>query len=303
MKALVLGGTYFIGKVLTQKLLEARNYEVTLLNRGTKEREIESLPVSFIKVDRTDVEGMLRALNNKVFDVVFDISAYNEKDVKLAVSALSGRVAHYIFCSSVAIYKQPPEFWPLTEDHPKCFSVEDGEYGFNKWQAESFLWDKWQKRELNITVVRPVYVYGPYNYHRREALIFEKALKGLSFNVCGSGENIVQFGFVKDLADAMLFMASNKLAYGEAFNVSGYELVTVDAFIHLAANAVGKSIEITHGYEDASGKSNLFPKIHRFADISKVKDVLGIKPKTSLRDGLRRTSEWFLKSIEKGGIP
>lgn len=302
MKALVLGGTYFIGKVLTQKFIETGNYEVTLLNRGTKEREIESLPLNLIKADRIDAEGMRKALNNKVFDVVFDISAYNEKDVSFAVSALNRRVGQYIFCSSVAVCRQPPNFWPLTEKHPKCISAKDGEYGFNKWQAESFLWDKWRKRELNVTIVRPVYVYGPYNYHKREALIFEKTLKGLPFNVCGSGENIVQFGFVEDLAEAMLFMASKKLAYGEAFNVSGYELVTVDTFIRLAANAVGKSIDIIHGCKDTSSESDLFPNIHRFADISKAKTILGIKPKVSLGEGLKRTAEWFLKSVEKGGI-
>lgn len=97
-------------------------------------------------------------------------------------------------------------------------------------------------------------------------------------------------------------MASKKLAYGEAFNVSGYELVTVDTFIRLAANAVGKSIDIIHGCKDTSSESDLFPKIHRFADISKAKTILGIKPKVSLGEGLKRTAEWFLKSVEKGGI-
>ena len=303
MKALVLGGTYFIGKVLTQKLIETGNYEITFLNRGTKERKIESLPLKLIKADRTDTEGMRKALNNKIFDVVFDISGYNERDIRLAVSALNKGVGQYIFCSSVAVCRQPPDFWPLTEDYPKCISVEDSEYGFNKWQAESFLWDKWRKRKLNVTVVRPVYVYGPYNYHKREALIFEKALEGLPFNVCGSGENIVQFGFVEDLAEAMLVMANNKLAYGEVFNVSGNELVTVDTFIHLAANAVGKSISIIHGSEDMPGESDLFPKIHRFADISKAKTILGIEPKVFLREGLKRTAEWFLKSTGKEAIP
>jgi len=302
MKTLVLGGTYFIGKVLTQKLLEVGNYEVTLLNRGTKEREIESLLLNLIKVDRTDAENMRKALSNRIFDIVFDISGYNERDVSLAASVLKGKVGQYIFCSSVAVYRQPPDFWPLTEDHPKCISVKDGEYGFNKWQAESFLWNKWQKGELNVTIVRPVYVYGPYNYRKRETLIFEKALKGLPLRICGNGENIVQFGFVQDLAEAMLFIAGNKLAYGEAFNISGYELVTVNTFIHLAANAVGRDIEIIHENENMPGESDLFPKIHRFADISKIKDILGVKPKIYLREGLKTTAEWFLKSLEKGGI-
>jgi len=302
MKTLVLGGTYFIGKVLTQKLLKAGNYEVTLLNRGTKEREVESLPINLIKTDRTDAESMRKALNNRIFDIVFDISGYNERDVSLAVSALKGQVGQYIFCSSVAVCRQPPDFWPLTEDHLKCISVEDGEYGFNKWQAESFLWNEHQKGELNVTVIRPVYIYGPYNYHKRETLIFEKALKGLPLRICGNGENIVQFGFVEDLVEAMLIIGGNRLVYGEAFNISGYELVTVNTFIGVAANAVGKNIDIIHESEDVSGESNLFPKIHRFADVSKIKDILGVKPKICLREGLKTTAEWFLKSLEKGGI-
>jgi len=301
MKALVLGGTYFIGKVLTQKLLEAENYEITLLNRGTKEQEIKSLPLNLIKIDRTDGEGMRKALSNKVFDIVFDMSGYNEKNVSLAVSVLKGRIGQYIFCSSVAVCRQPPDLWPLTEDHPKCISIKDGEYGFNKWQAESFLWNEVQKGELNITVVRPVYVYGPYNYRKRETFIFEKALKGLPLCICGNGENIVQFGFVEDLAEAMLLMANNKLAYGEAFNVSGNKLVTVDTFIRLAANAVGRDIGIIHRDENIPGESDLFPKIHRFADVSKVREILGIVPKFSLKEGLAKTAQWWLRKERQNG--
>jgi len=300
MRTLVLGGTYFIGKVLTQKLLKAGNYEVTLLNRGTKEQEIESLPINLIKVDRTDAEGMRKALSNRIFDIVFDLSGYNERDVNLAVSVLKGQVGQYIFCSSVAVCRQPPDFWPFTEDHPKCISVEDGEYGFDKWQAESFLWNEHQKGELNVTVVRPVYVYGPGDYKRRVNYIFEKIESHSPVIIRGNGDNIIQFGYVDDLAEAMITCINNEKAYGEVFNISGKELVTVRQFIENIARSINKKVEIicldkTTGVEK---EISSLPEVHRFANISKIKEILGIVPRFSLEEGIRKITQCWTRKEE-----
>lgn len=299
MKVLVLGGTWFIGNALVRKLIETGKYEISILNRGTREKEVDN-SIELIKANRLNREMVGRVLEKREFDIVFDISGYNSKDVETVILALSGRINHYIFCSSVAVCKQPPDYWPLTEDHPKCSSVKDNEYGFKKWQAETLLWKKWQSRELNVTVVRPVYVYGPYNYRRQEKLIFKKAFSKEPIFILGNGENIIQFGYVDDLAEAMILMASNSLTYGQAFNVSGYELVTVNRFINLAAKAIAKEIEIR--YVDQHFKEEelaQFPDIHRFASISKVKNVLGIEPKTSLFTGLKKTAQWWFKEKRK----
>lgn len=299
MRVLVLGGTYFVGKALIKKLLENGNYNITVLNRGTREHEVNS-SISFIKADRKNSAEMKSVLRGKVFDAVFDISGYDAEDIEIAVNTLKNNVNHYIFCSSVAVYKQPPQYWPLTEEHMKCLSLADDRYGFNKQQAENILCRKQAKEQMNITIIRPTYIYGPYDYYKRELLIFERALAGLPVMVSGDGENIVQLGYVYDLADAMIKIANNEKAYGEAFNVCGKEFLTVNNFIRLAAEAVGKNIDII--YKDANSSDEKIdgfarlPSVHRFADISKVEKMLGIIPRTTLEDGLKITAKWWLNN-------
>lgn len=278
-------------------MLDNGRYDVTVLNRGTRGQEINS-SIDFIKADRKDPLEMEKALKGRYFDVVFDFSGYDAEDIRIALNALRRNVDHYIFCSSVAVCKQPPlQHWPLTEKHIKCSSLADDAYGFNKWQAENILWQEQTENQLNVTTVRPTYLYGPYNYHKRELLIFERALSGLPIAISGDGENLIQFGYVSDLAEAMLVMANNEKAFGEAFNVSGKELLTVNDFIYLAAKAVEKDIVIIHtdysNYKiDVEGFARL-PDVHRFADISKAKDLLGIEPRTNISEGIRKTASWW----------
>lgn len=295
MKILVIGGTKFIGRVLAEQLLKLKEYRVTILNRGISKRE--GFPfVEFLKADRTNSAMMKNALRDRFFDVVFDISGYTAKDVQIVLDAISNGIGHYVFCSSVAVCRQPPNYWPLTENHQKCSSIDDGKYGFDKWQAEKILWQRWKEGQLKVTIVRPVYVYGPYDYQKREIFVFEKTVLDLPITISGNGENIVQFGYVYDLAEAMIVMIGNSESYGQSFNISGKELVTVNQFISLAARAVSKEAKVS--YLDGcstDGISDLarFPSVHRFADISKAEKILGIKPKTDLQNGLKETADWW----------
>lgn len=293
MNILILGGTLFIGRALVEKLIKSGFYNITLLNRGTRSQKFD-FPINIIKADRSDVDQMKEVLNGKNYNVVFDISGYTEEDIGTAVSAMQGgsEIGHYVFCSSIAVCRQSPSHWPITEVHEKCSSPDDDRYGFDKWQAEEYLWQMSRDKFMNVTIVRPTYVYGPYNYYRRETFVFDQISQGLPIYISGNGDNIVQFGYVYDLADAMIEMAGNQLAHGHAFNVSGNELVTVNQFISLIAEIMKKDTEIIRNSSNRE-RTAKFPAVHRFADISKIRDVLGIKPTTDIQEGLIRTFRWW----------
>ena len=67
-RALVIGGTLFIGRELVRRLL-ARGDHVTILHRG---RMAVPEGVDEIVCDRNDVEAVRRALGGRQFDLVFD---------------------------------------------------------------------------------------------------------------------------------------------------------------------------------------------------------------------------------------
>lgn len=292
MDVLVLGGTYFIGKVLVELLMPVAN-SVWILNRGTRS---VSGKVGQISANRHNLADMKGALFGKKFDVVFDISGYTENDVAIATEALGRRFGQYVFCSSIAVCKQLPIYWPITEAHQKCDSVQDNKYGYDKLTAEQHLFAYGKENKIPITVVRPVYVYGPNDYSGRLDYFFERISKNAQIVVAGNGENIIQFGYVYDLCNAMISMMGKKIAFGEAFNVSGIELVSVNQLIGLISSIMCTEAKVLYGV--SSEDSSPITSSHRFADIGKARDILRIIPETRLFDGLTKTYQWWLT---KGG--
>lgn len=289
MNILILGGTYFIGRVLVELLLIGR-HTVSTLNRGTKQTAYN---VPIIVADRHNYLEVKKGLRGKSYDVVIDLSGYTKDDVAIILDGLENRVCQYIFCSSIAVCSQSPTYWPITEEHSKCSSVKENEYGYNKWLAEKYLLRHSQKNNFCVSFVRPVYVYGPYDYSGRMDYFFEGISEERLIVVSGNGENIIQFGYVYDLCNAIIAIIGNKAAYGYAFNISGRELVTVSQFINLVSSVMGKEVNIKFNMSDSEDVSALTNK-HRFADISKAERILGIIPETSLSEGIKITHQWWL---------
>jgi nucleoside-diphosphate-sugar epimerase len=290
MNTLVLGGTYFIGRILVDLLL-LNKFSVSILNRGTMKSLHDD--VQLIVADRHNHLDIKNGLRGKSFDVVIDLSGYNRDDVAFVLDSLDGKFGQYIFCSSIAVCSQPPVYWPITEEHQKCSSATESEYGYNKWQAEEHLFQYSPKNNRSISIVRPVYVYGPYDYSGRLDYIFERIWEGRPIVMSGNGENIVQFGYVYDLCKAIITLIGNEAAYGQAFNISGRELVTISQFIGLVSSVLGKAADVEFN-ASVQGEASALTSNHRFADISKAERVLRIVPTMSLSEGIQTTHQWWL---------
>ena len=119
-KILVTGGTTFVSKYVAQYFVNA-GYEVFVLNRNSKPQ----VPgVKLIEGDRHNLGGVLKDM---FFDVVADITAYNENDIIDLVKEL-GFFEQYIMISSSAVY---PEYGvqPFLEESEKSENKFWGAYG------------------------------------------------------------------------------------------------------------------------------------------------------------------------------
>ena len=115
MKVLVIGGTRFVGLRLVQLLAE-QGHEITLLNRGKTQAELPA-SVKRIYADRRNADEVLQVLQNLEVDVVYDITGYQVRNLEPIVAVLSGKIKHYIFQSTGAVYA-PSELLPIREDFP-----------------------------------------------------------------------------------------------------------------------------------------------------------------------------------------
>jgi nucleoside-diphosphate-sugar epimerase len=137
MRALVLGGSTFVGRRLVHQLIE-QGQDVTVLNRG---RTAADLPAAVTRIvaDRNDSASMRAALGGTRWDVVHDVSGFvmaaGGSQFEELLELLDGRVGAFVFVSSIMAYAPSP-LMPWTED----LAVRDEDrttYGGFKAYAES----------------------------------------------------------------------------------------------------------------------------------------------------------------------
>ena len=105
-------------------------------------------------------------------------------------------------------------------------------------------------------------------------------------------------GYVDDLGDAIISILGNAKAYGEAFNISGVELVTLQQLVKIVADALKMKVDIRclNAESKIDKETCSLPDFHYFVDIHKAKEVLDISPKTNIIEGMRKTALWWLKN-------
>ena len=285
MRVLVIGGTEFISVHLVQALLRD-GHEVAALNRG---RHPERMPkdARTIVCDRKDWTALKTALAAERFDGLVDITyaPTTGEDVEALLAALSGRVGHAIFVSTGRVHDHAQPM-PLAEDAPR--NLYWGDYARLKIAGE----DAYMRSGVPATIVRPTHVYGPLNTRNNETFFFDRLLRGRPILVPGHGGWLRQFGHVEDLADAMTAILGDQRAFGQAYNVTGEEIVTQVGFVDLIADVVKRPARLVYVAKAPFGQ-NLVYDAHAVYTTAKLRRELGIAPRYTLAAGLAQTFEWY----------
>lgn len=246
MKILVLGGSYFYGRVFI--MLAAKKHEITVLNRGTY--SMEDFGVKQMKGDRHDekVLGQLAALESG-FDAVVDFCGYAPGDVASVAKYLPGQTKQYIFISTVDVYERGIKGLKNEETPYESRSIEGeaGEYIHGKIALEQELKEVCLHKKMAYTILRPAILYGPYNYAPRESVFIRIALENHLLPEITDAAGKFQFTYVRDGAEAIEKCLLNEKAYGQAYNLCGDEILDYGKFITGLEQAVreNETINIT----------------------------------------------------------
>jgi len=303
MKTLVLGGSRFVGLHLVQELLR-QGHEVTVFNRG--QTPVEFSPgVKRLYGDRKDYDTVRSVLGTGDFDAVFDTSAYVQEDVEPLPELFQGRIGHYVFTSTTAVYARS-HIMPIVEDFPLDRRPEAAPYGANKIICEDYLRQAFEEKGFPVTFVRPCMVYGPDNHIlQREASFFSRLLRGRKIPVPGDGLTLIHFIHIDDLARLFVSVLDKESAIGEAYTAAGAEAITIDGYISIIAKIVGGEAQIIQLPSEvaASLERRFFPYEWRWSivySIQKAKEQLGFWPQYSMEAGLQHSYEWCVsKGMEK----
>jgi len=165
--------------------------------------------------------------DRRAWDVAIDTSGQAPRHTRGAAEALQGRIAQYIYTSSISVYPSPilagaTESAPVAQFPPGA-NREDARdlenYGPRKAACEDALAAVLPAG--SILIVRPGFIVGPYDYSDRFNEWIERAARPQPFIVPGDPEAPMQMIDVRDLAEWMIAMAERRAA--GVFNATGPE--------------------------------------------------------------------------------
>ncbi len=312
-KVLITGGLGFIGSSLARRLL-AEGAAVTLVDSlisqyGGNVFNIHDIR-DRLKINITDVrdphamEYLIQG-QDYLFNLAgqtshidsmtdpqtdLDINASAQLSILEACRKRNTRIK-IVFASTRQLYGKP-EYLPVDEKHPiKPVDVN----GINKLAGEWYHLLYNNVYRIRACALRLINTYGPGMRVKDTRQTFlgiwiRNLIAGQPVQVFGDGLQLRDFNYVDDVIEAFLLAALNPKAEGEVYNLGSAEYINLK-------DLAGIMVEI---YGSGSYDMVPFPPERKaidigdyYSDFSKIKKSLGWMPRISLREGLRKSLEYY----------
>jgi dihydroflavonol-4-reductase len=321
VRVLVTGATGFTGGHLA-RALAARGDEVSALVRtqGPAATALARAGVTLVMGDVRDRQALVAAAGG--VDVVYHIAAMyrqaglddevyravNATAVKDVVEAAAlGGVRRVVHCSTVGVHGDV-EHPPADEDAP----LKPGDvYQVTKLEGERLARDAGARLGIEVTIARPTGIYGPGD--RRLLRLFRGVARRRWFTL-GDGEIYYHLTFIDDLVDGFRLCGTHPAAANRTYILAGGEVTTLNALVALVAEVAGVPAPTRHlpvwpfwtagavceaicrplGIEPPifRRRVDFFTKSRAF-DITRARTEIGFAPRVGLREGIRRTLDWY----------
>ncbi|MEM3499881.1 MAG: GDP-L-fucose synthase [Candidatus Bilamarchaeaceae archaeon] len=306
MRILVTGGTGFIGSNLVPKLIN-KGYEVIALSSKDynllEQNEIRKL----FKDISPDVVYHLAAkvggiLANKTYpaDFIYTNLAINTYFLEEARKAGVKRLI-YTFCGC-SYPKDAPN--PIKEEYLFRGLPDENAMFYSLAKATNYLQIVAYRKQYKLDWVAaiPGNAYGPYdNFSETGSHVIPGLIRRFHFAkergdkeviVWGSGKPVRDFIYVDDVADALVIMLDNY--HSEMpINISTGNGVAIKELVEIVKEVVGFEGKITWDPTKPDGHPV------KIFDVTRMNTELSFQPKTNLKDGVRKTYNWFISNLDK----
>ncbi len=306
---LVTGGAGFIGSWTVEKLV-GEGYTVIVLDNlssGSKDNLYGVMDkIEFVHGDIKDTDLLDKLFSKYRFKSVIHLAALVGVN-EVADNPVEGYsvnvtgtfnllemcrrhgIERLVYASSAAVYGDPL-YLPVNEGHtlnPKNL------YGATKLAGEALVNSYSMNYGLSTISLRYFNVYGPRMkggpYAGVIYAFINSILEGKPLTIYGDGLQTRDFVYVEDVAEANL-IALESNATG-SYNIGSGSSISIKDLAYLIKSLSRyKDIDIVYR-EPRPGDIR-----HSRADITKACRVLGWRPKTSLREGLLKTINYYLSS-------
>ena len=304
-KIIVTGGTGLIGRSVVKKLCDFQ------------------ANVTIISLDKINVDDRAKHVFGDLTDFNFCKEVSKGQDYAFHMSGIKGSV-------KVTIEKPASFFVPLimmnTNFLEACrlnsveklvytssigayssreiFKEEDSSFS----EAPMDMFPGWAKRmaELQIQaykkqydlkdyfIVRPCNVYGPGDNFDPENAMVIPTLMNRIYNkedpvvIWGDGSSIRDFAYAEDVAEGVILTIMHGTGDQDFLNLGSGDGYTIKQLVEILSSVQN------FNYEFDTSKNSGFPR--RIMNIDNAKKIIGYQPKVTLKDGLKKTWDWYIEN-------
>lgn len=338
---LVTGATGLLGSHIVEQLRK-RNMPVrVLVRRGADRSWLDTQGVEYVEGDVTDPASLRRACEG--VDVVYHAAARVgdwgpweefqritiDGTQNLVNAAIEAKVRRFVHVSSISVYGYHTKEGTIDE----AYGAKHGlGYRMYKWayytrskvRAEEVVWAAHRSGAIQVTVIRPAWIYGP----RDRTTIFRLAamIEARKAKILGPGDNRLNVVYAGNIAEAAILAAHRDDAIGEAFNISNDGVITQQQYFDLLARSLGAPPVTAHAPYRAAYfvgflmecighllKSKKPPFVTRYAvwlmgrrsyfPADKARTQLGWKSTITYDVGIPMTVQWYREQIARTAAP
>lgn len=309
---LVTGGAGFIGSHIAEALATRGDAVRILDNLTTGQKENFggfADRVEFVEGDIRDPKELARAMQGveyvfhqaalrSVPRSVDDPAASNDVNVngtlQLLIAARNAGVKRVVYASSSSVYGDNKKY--PQEEGMRAAPLSP--YAVSKYAGENYCGVFSKTFGLETVALRYFNVFGPRQHPESQyAAVVPKFMASIlnetPLEVHWDGRQSRDFTYIENVIQANLLASTAPGVAGEFFNIACGQTHSLLQIIRELEGLVGHPLQRTHFPQRAGDVRKTF------ADIKKAKRLLRFVPRVSLKEGLRRTWEWFVATHSK----